>query len=483
MATVKKLVGDAALYGVSSIVARLLNFLLTPLHTAVLPKAEYGAYSDLYVFIAFLMVVLTYGMETAYFRFSQRADANSESVYSTSLLSILGTTVFFLLVLSLFYKPLAEVLRYGSRPELVLGMGLIVAFEALAAVPFARLRAQGKAARFVAIKTGLILVNIVLNLFFYQWYPAQNPAFDAHTVQWVLVANLGASLFMLVCLWPELRAISFPSFNWTVWRQMLAFGFPLLLAGLPGVANEMADRFFIKYLLPAETSLADVGTYSAIYKLSIFLVMFNQAFRYAAEPFFFKAGGQGNAAPMLARTTRAFVAVVGLGMVSVLAGLDLLKHFIAAKYWDHLHLLPILLWANLFLALNTQLSMGYKLNDKTSLALRVTLVGFALTVVLNWVWIPRWGIEGAAWATLVSYAGMTLVSYGLGTKYFPVPYEVGKISMYLVAAAACGYGAFLASGVPLLQILAAGVYAAVVFAVERPDRWRRNSVPSQTLNP
>jgi O-antigen/teichoic acid export membrane protein len=186
---------------------------------------------------------------------------------------------------------------------------------------------------------------------------------------------------------------------------------------------------------------------------------------------------------MLARTTRAFVAVVGLGMVSVLAGLDLLKHFIAAKYWDHLHLLPILLWANLFLALNTQLSMGYKLNDKTSLALRVTLVGFALTVVLNWVWIPRWGIEGAAWATLVSYAGMTLVSYGLGTKYFPVPYEVGKISLYLVAAAACGYGAFLASGVPLLQILAAGVYAAVVFAVERPDRWRRNSAPSQTLNP
>ena len=154
MATVKKLVGDAALYGVSSIVARLLNFLLTPLHTAVLSKSEYGAYSDLYVFIAFLMVVLTYGMETAYFRFSQRSDANSESVYSTSLLSILGTTVFFLLVLSLFYKPLAEVLRYGSRPELVLGMGLIVAFEAVAAVPFARLRAHGQAARFVAIKTG-----------------------------------------------------------------------------------------------------------------------------------------------------------------------------------------------------------------------------------------------------------------------------------------------------------------------------------------
>lgn len=478
MATVKKLVGDAALYGLSSIVARLLNFLLTPLHTDVLPKSEYGAYSDLYVFIAFLMVVLTYGMETAYFRHSQKSGAHSDAVYSTALASILGTTVFFLLILSIFYKPIAEVLRYGSRPELVLSMGFIVAFEAVAAVPFARLRAEGKALRFVAIKTGLIAVNILLNLFFYRWWPAYRPDFAVHSVQWVLVANLGASVFMLACLMPEWRALRWGSFDWKLWKSLVLFGIPLLLAGLPGVANEMADRFFIKYLMPADTSLAEVGTYSAIYKLSIFLVMFNQAFRYAAEPFFFKAGGEADAGPLLARTTRAFVAVVGLGMVFVLATLDLLKHFIAAKYWDHLHLLPILLLANLFLALNTQMSMGYKLKDKTHLALRVTLVGFLLTVGLNLLWIPMWGIEGAAWATLVSYLGMTLTSYFLGVKHFPVPYEVGKISLYVFAAAGLGGAAFWASGRPLLQMACFVAYVLVLALVERPDRWGKKTAAS-----
>jgi O-antigen/teichoic acid export membrane protein len=221
--------------------------------------------------------------------------------------------------------------------------------------------------------------------------------------------------------------------------------------------------------------LAEVGTYSAVYKLSIFLVMFNQAFRYAAEPFFFKAGGEGDAGPMLARTTRAFLAVVGLGMVAVLAGLDYIKYFIAEKYWDHLHLLPILLLANLFLALNTQLSMGYKLQDKTALALRVTLVGFALTVGLNLWWIPIWGIEGAAWATLASYAGMTVVSYALGRTHFPVPYEVGKLGLYLGAATATGYAAYWASGHLIFQLLALLVYVLVVFGVERPDRWRRSA--------
>jgi O-antigen/teichoic acid export membrane protein len=178
---------------------------------------------------------------------------------------------------------------------------------------------------------------------------------------------------------------------------------------------------------------------------------------------------------MLARTTRAFLAVVGLGMVAVLAGLDYIKYFIAEKYWDHLHLLPILLLANLFLALNTQLSMGYKLQDKTALALRVTLVGFALTVGLNLWWIPIWGIEGAAWATLASYAGMTVVSYALGRTHFPVPYEVGKLGLYLGAATATGYAAYWASGHLIFQLLALLVYVLVVFGVERPDRWRRSA--------
>ena len=474
MSTLKKLAGAAALYGLSSILARLLNFLLTPLHTTVLSKSEYGAYSDLYVFIAFLMVVLTYGFETAYFRFSQKEGTNAETVYSTAMWSVLGTTALFLLLLGAFYQPIAEVLRYGSRPALIVGTGCIVAMDVLAAIPFARLRAQGKAKKFVAIKTGLIVVNIALNFLFYYFMPRWDASFDASGIEWVLVANLGASAFMLLALWSEWAAIR-PVFDKKLWQNMLLFGAPLLLAGLPGVANEMADRFFIKYLLPAETSLAEVGTYSAIYKLSIFLVLFNQAFRYAAEPFFFKAEGEGNARPLLARVTRVFVGMVGLGMVCVLAGVDLIKNFIAEKYWDSLALLPVLLMANLLLALNTQMSLAYKLVDKTHMALVITLIGFVLTVVLNVLWIPEYGITGAAWATLVSYFSMTVASYVLSERYYAMGYDTLGIALYLLAAGALGYFAFASSGHWGMQLLSVVAFAGLFFWKERPDRWRNKT--------
>jgi len=257
---------------------------------------------------------------------------------------------------------------------------------------------------------------------------------------------------------------------------MLAFGFPLLLAGLPGVANEMADRFFIEYLMPLNEAKEAVGTYSAIYKLSIFIILFNQAFRFAAEPFFFKQSTQTR--QQLADVLRVFTGILSIGMVLVLAGLDGIKYFIDAKYWDSLPILYFLLLANVFLSMNTQISMWYKLSDQTRMGLYITLTGFAITVVGNLYFIPRVGILGAAWTTLASYVAMALLSVLLGQYHYPVPYHFARLALYVGSAAVLGWVAAFYSMTSLWpSLLCAGLMLAIVLYAER-DLLRRK--PSST---
>jgi O-antigen/teichoic acid export membrane protein len=251
----------------------------------------------------------------------------------------------------------------------------------------------------------------------------------------------------------------------------LLYGFPLLLAGLPGVANEMADRFFLEALLPAETAIEGVGAYSAVYKLSIFLILFNQAFRFAAEPYFFKNAQRDLS--QLAMATRLFAALLALGVVAVMAGLPLLKHFIADKYWNDLLLLPVLLFANYLLSLSTQVSMWYKLSDRTMMGLWITLFGFALTAAGNIAWIPQLGIMGAAYATLLSYGGMLALSLVLGQKFHPVPYDWGRLGLYTLAALVLGGTAFHQPGWPATASVA--LMLAVVLRSERALLKRRNA--------
>ena len=315
MAGLKSLFGDTALYGLSSIVARLLNFALTPLLTMVLSKSEYGVNSLLYVSIAFLMVILTYGFETAYFRFSQKKGFEESRVYSTAMWSLIISTVVFLIVLLICYVPISQLLHLSDRPYLILWMGWIVAMDAVCAVPFARLRAQRKARRFIIIKISQIGINFLLCYVIFLFLPNVGYKLPEWKVGWVLFSNLIASAFMMILLAPEFFAIK-KIFDFKIWKTMILFGFPLLLAGLPGIANEMADRFFIEYLMPISTSKEDVGTYSAIYKLSIFLILFNQAFRYAAEPYFFKKSE--NTKNQMAVVLRLFTGILCIGMVVVI---------------------------------------------------------------------------------------------------------------------------------------------------------------------
>jgi O-antigen/teichoic acid export membrane protein len=453
MSGVKKLCGDAALYGLSSILARLLNFLITPLLTVALTKGEYGINSLLYVSVAFAMVLLTYGMETAFFRQSQREGADAERVYSTAMTLLLATTGLFLALLVMGYRGSAVWLGLAEHPEYLLWTGLIVAMDVLAAVPFARLRAQQRAKRFVAIKTAQIGLNLVLNYAFFVFFPAVVEGWPRLQVGYVLLANLAASALMMLLLSPGL----------------IAYGFPLLLAGLPGVANEMVDRFFLEALLPRGSAIEGVGAYSAVYKLSIFLILFNQAFRFAAEPYFFK-NAQGDLR-QLALATRLFAALLAFGVVAVLAGLPWLKYFIADKYWNDLFLLPVLLFANYLLSLSTQVSLWYKLSDRTMMGLWITLFGFALTVAGNLLWIPILGVMGAAYATLLSYGGMLLLSLLLGQWLNPVPYDWARLSLYTLSALVLGGLAFHQPG--WIAAAATLVMLAVLLRSERAIIRRR----------
>ena len=473
MSGLKSLMVDTALYGLSSILARVLNFALTPLLTVVLTKSEYGVNSLLYVSIAFLMVILTYGFETAYFRVSQKEGAKEATVYSTAMWSLLTSSALFLAAMTFLYVPTADLLRMGDRPELVLMMAWIVAMDVVAAVPFARPRAQRRAKRFVAIKITQIAVNFILCYTFLLILPKAGFWLPDLQVGWVLIANLAASAAMIAMLLPEFFSIQ-RRFDVGIWKTMLVFGFPLLLAGLPGVANEMADRFFIEYLMPLSEAKEAVGTYSAIYKLSILIILFNQAFRFAAEPFFFKQSAQTR--QQLADVLRVFTGLLSIGMVLVLACLDGIKYFIDAKYWDSLPILYFLLLANVFLSMNTQISMWYKLSDQTRMGLYITLTGFAVTVVGNLYFIPRVGIMGAAWTTLASYVAMALLSVLLGQYHYPVPYNFARLALYVGCAAVLGWVAAFYSMTSLWpSLLCSGIMVAIVVYAERDLLRRKHS--------
>lgn len=479
LGNLKKLAGQTALYGLSSILGKTINFVLTPIHTAFLTEAAFGRNIDFYSLIGFLIVLFTYGFETAFFRFSEKPGQNKERVYSTAAWSLIGSSVIFLLVALVFRNQWAQLLLWEDQPEFVILLALILVMDAVSAIPFARLRAQNRAMRFVAIKLSLIGVTFLMNLVFFYGFPAitknawigaewvanfYNGVVDVH---FIFYANLIGSGVMLLLLAPEFKALQ-RIFDVQIWRQMLVFGIPLMVGGFAGIANELLDRQLLKYLPTKDGGdpFVQVGIYGAVYKLSIFLVLFNQAFRYAAEPFFFAQVRTDNR-QTLATVLRYFTVVLCVGFVAVICGIDVLKFFIDEKFHSGLYILPILLLANVFLGINTHLSIWYKLSDRTGFGIVVTGVGLLFTLVFNLWLIPILGYEGAAWATLVSYVAMTVVSYLLGQRYYYIPYATGRMFFHILLAVFFSVMAFnfLPQGLPL-RIGVFVVYLALVTALE-----------------
>ena len=433
-------------YGVSSIAARFINYLLTPYLTnaAVLKETAYGEMSIIYAAIPFLNIIFTYGLETAYFRFSKSKD-DEKDVYSTAMLSLIGTTVLFTSILLLFRQKLATLLSVEHHPEYLTLTAFIIAADALSTLAFAKLRHEGRPRKFAMVRIAGILINIGLTVFFLSVCPKlqqKDPnsfigaLYDKNfSVGYILLANLLASLFAILLLAKEFFSFRL-RFNAKLWREIIIYSSPLILAGFAGMINETFDRIMLKWWSSEPTekaALIQVATYSACYKLSILITLSVQAFRMAAEPFFFSAARGQEPQRIYARVMKFFVITVCFMFLAVVLFLDIWKHFITnPKYWEGLGVVPILLLANMFLGIYYNLSIWYKLANKTIAGAWITLIGAAITLLVNALFIPRFGYYACAWATFLCYGSMMVVSFVWGQKVYRVPYAWKKLLAYLV---------------------------------------------------
>jgi O-antigen/teichoic acid export membrane protein len=469
----KALAGQTAIYGLSSILGRMINFLLVPLQTAVLTQAEYGINVDFYSLIAFLIVICTFGMETAYFRYSEQEGFEEPKVFGAAVTMILIALACISAFAFFGQGPLLEVMRYEKTPHYLFYLIAILGLDALSAIPFARLRRENKAWRFAGIKLALILSNVAINLYIFlpaYWEQHGSAGWwmhDLRGVDYIFIANFWASLIMFGLLIPTLFPLKLTLEKKYV-KTLLVFGIPLLIGGLAGIANEMLDRQLLKYLLPEESWAEGVGVYGAVYKISIFLILFNQAFRYAAEPFFFRNAKTAEGPKRMAKVMEGFAWVMSVGFVLIIAGLDFLKFFIDQKFWVGLYLVPILLLANVILGINTNLNVWYKVSDKTRYGIYITFVGLAVTVIGNLSLIPTMGILGAAITTLVAYTAMFFASLWWGQKHYPVPYNWTKLSAYVLGATATVFLIHY-TGIDsvVIKLSLGAAYLLVMFMAER----------------
>lgn len=480
MSSLRKLASQTVIYGLTTILARMLNFALTPFHTDIIAKGEYGVMTDLYAMIAFLMVILTFAMETAFFRFHRDERYNSDTVFSHALMFTLFSSGLLLGLTFIFKDQLAAILQYEDRPFLIVWMMAIVAMDAIAAVPFARLRAENKPMRFLAIRLGTIGLMVGLNLIYFWLLPAlyENAAEDSwvHSVYnpnkgviYVFLFNLIGNAFMMLLFLPQLLKVKL-KVNPQLFRQMLLYASPLVIAGLAGVLNEKAQIQFMKYLLPRETNTVSMGVFAAMMKIATFMTLFIQAFRFAAEPFFFS--GEGDFKSKMSQVMRYFVMVQSLIFLGLVCFTDLIQwtHFIAPKYWDGWHIVPILLFANLLLGINFNLNIWYKLENKTRMGVYINFFGLAFTVISNLILVPVFDYTGAALATLLSYAATTGFSYYLNQKHHHTRYPIRAIGFYLTLSLVGSVISFyLLDHYWLSGLLIFSIYAAILVWLEWPQ--------------
>jgi len=443
LSSLKKLASQTAWYGLSSIAARFISYLLVPYLTYKFTELAYGEMSIVYSFIPFLNVIVTHGMETAYFRFGSKE--NEEKIYHTSSISMIMVTALILMVLIKFSAPIASLLQITANPEYITLMAWVVGLDALATIPFSRLRMEGKPKKFAFIKIGGIVLNILATYYFISILPeyiATHPTSiliswykPDWSVGYVLLAGIVQNVFVLLLLKKEISALRF-SFDFNLWKQMMLYALPLILVGFGGMVNETFDRIMLGWWAPGgspDANKAIVGIYSACYKLSILITISVQAFRMGAEPFFFKQSTEENAPKTYARVMKFFVITLCIMFLMVVLYLDIWKEFIRnPSMYVGLRIVPILLIANIFLGVYYNLSIWYKLSNKTMAGAWITLLGAVITIAINFIAIPYFSYMASAWATLICYGTMMYVSYKWGQKVYPIPYATKKLIAYFV---------------------------------------------------
>lgn len=444
----KKLAGQTAIYGVTSIVGRLLNWFLVPIYigTAKFTPDQYGIITEMYSYVAFLVVFLTYGMETAFFRFSTISEHDNKKVYSTIIYSLFTTSLLFILFAFLFDQSIATWLKYPNNKEFVIWFAMIVGLDAISSIPMAKLRSDNRPLRFAVINFANIGVNIGLNVFFLAYCLPMHKAGQTNWliqtfynpeigVGYVFIANLIASIVKFILLLPDMLIAKF-SIEMDLLRKMFIYALPLLIFGLAGIVNETIDRIMLKRMLfdvkGELATMTQLGIYGACYKVSIIITLFIQAFRYAAEPFFFAQEKESNAKETYSKIMNYFVIICATIFLGVMMYIDLVKYFIPNEaYWEGLKVVPILLFANISLGIYYNQSIWYKLGGKTRFGAYIGIFGGALTILLNYIWIPIYGYVGSAWATLICYSSMCVVSFVLGNKHYPIQYNFYKMGLYL----------------------------------------------------
>jgi O-antigen/teichoic acid export membrane protein len=450
MASIKRLASQTAIYGIPTILGRFLQYaMVIPLTRIFLPP-QYGIISVYYAYASFLMVVLTYGMETAFFRFSEK-ETDKDSVFSTGMISLLLTSASFIFLAGLFSGSISSWIGYPEHREYTLWFSWILGLDAVVAIPFARLRSQNKAAWFATLKMLNILTNVGLTLFFILFCPW---AWSSHAsmkpllglvyrpdwgIEYVFIANLAASILTLLLLLPMILRMKW-RLNNKLWRKMLVYALPLLFAGLAGMVNETFDRLLLRYLLPMSKEMAEaqVGIYSACYKISILITLFVQAYRFAAEPFFFAHAKEKDSKLLYARIMDYFIISLCTVFLLTMLYLDdvILRLMIGNKFREGRGVIPILMMANIFLGVYYNLSIWYKLTGKTIWGALLSVTGAVITLALNFWWIPLGpghlihGYIGSAWATFICYGSMMVLAYLLGQIYYPIPYNLKKSAGY-----------------------------------------------------
>ena len=483
MNPLKKLAGQTVIYGLSSVVGRLLNYLLVPLYTRYFLPEEYGIVTELYAYVAFLVVILTYGIETAFFRYSQKV-SNKRTVYSTALISLLVSSIIFILIIFCSAQPISNWLQYPNNTDYVRIFALIIGLDAVSAISFAKLREKNNATRFALIRLLNIFVNIGLNLFFIIYCPyaiekglssadfVNSIYSESYGIGYIFIANLIASIVTFLMLLPEMTK-SVWIFDKSLWRKMMIYAFPLLIAGLAGMTNETIDRILLKHLLPQNLNVsAEIGLYGAFYKLSILIVLFIQTFRFAAEPFFFAQEKEKNSRKVYAVVMKFFVIITSFIFLVVTMLYDFIIIFLGNSYHDDRGFVTvsILLAANLFLGIYYNLSVWYKLSEKTKYGAYLSIFGALITVSLNFLLIPVLGFVGSAWATLTCYFCMSIASFYLGRGHYRIPYPIQRIFFYLCLTATLFFTSILFNLGIIIKLTFILLFIFIVFILEKPKK-------------
>lgn len=448
----------------------MLNYLLVPLYTAVFVPEEYGIITELYAYVAFLNILYVYGLETAYFRFSEKE--GNDKYFHLTFTSILFSSIILSGIIWTFSSSLADLLQYPDKQNYIKWLALILAIDAIVAIPFARLRKEGKAGRFAAYKLSNIIFNVLLNLFFVlfcPWFLDKNPDhflssiyYFEFGVGYVFLSNLIANTLFLIFFIPLWKKVKI-HLESTVWKKMMKYAAPVLIIGFAGVTNEMLSRAMLKHRLPEDfyasySNLEMLGIFGACYKLSVFMTLAVQAFRYAFEPFFFAQAKKKNAPKVFSRVMTSFVLFTSFSWLVLSLFVKQYSPFFLRQesYLEALDAVPWLLGGGLFLGIFYNLSIWYKLTDHTLYGAYISIFGALMTLILNWLLIPIYGYMGSAYATFSSYACMVIFSYLWGKRHYPVPYQLPKILLYI----------FLAGlGIALNEYLSATFFPAILITL------------------